>query len=204
MDPGNGRNGRVEEKSTPSIPLVFTLPYSHEEILLLTDEAGNGMGIVYNPHKMASPVPWKADCLHCLRGQQDGLNIALKRAVTVIASRKLISDIEEYKVPTNGDPCVVWCKRDDSGLIVKILQPDEEPVDAIWQGTKFITQSRSLILESKIIGRALKLIGSVRKSSRREAKACLKPLLEKQRSEGIATHRKIPCLKIDWAALLTT
>jgi len=199
MDSGNGRSGRVESK-----PLVFTLPYSLEEILLLTDEDGQGMGIIYNPRQVALPIPWRANCPHCLRGQQTDLDITLKRAVKVIASRKVFEDgVEEYTVPTNGHPCQILCKRSDNGLVVKIAQPNTEPVDAIWNDTKFVTQSKSPILESKIVSRTLKLLDSVHKTSRREARACLKPLLDQQRSKGIATHRRFACLKIDWASLLS-
>jgi len=198
MDSGNGRSGRVEGK-----PLVFTLPYSLEEILLLTDGTGQGMGIIYNPRQIAPPIPWRANCLHCLRGQQADLDITLKRAIKVIASRKILKDdVEEYTVPTNGHPCQILCKRSGKELAVKIIQPNEEPIEAIWQDTKFIAQNKSLMLESKIIVRTLKLLNSVHKTSRREARACLKPLLDQQRNKGISIHRRFLCLKIDWAALL--
>jgi hypothetical protein len=149
-------------------------------------------------------IPWKSNCPHCLRGQQSKLDITVKRAVKVLCSRRVVGDIEEYSIPTNSNPCVIWCKRSEAGLIVKILRPNQDPVDAIWQANKFISQGKSLLLESKIIGRSLKVIGSVKTVSKREAQACLMPLLKKQRHDGIDTHRRHPCLKIDWATLLTS
>jgi hypothetical protein len=205
MDLGNGRDGRVDKKTEP---LVFTVPYSDKEILLLDDPCGNSLGIIYHPRKMDAPIPWKANCSHCMRGQQSEIDIAVKRAVKVLCSRRLIGDVEEYKVPTNSNPCTVWCKRGSSEvgkseLIIKILQSDEAPIDAIWINGKFVTQSKSLLMRSKIVGRSLKLLGSIRPSSKSEMKACLMPLLGIQRKEGIATHRRFPCLKIDWAEVLT-
>ena len=204
MDLSNGRSGRVKGQASQPRPIVFTLPISGEEILLLTDLSGEDMGIIYHPRKMAVATPWKATCPHCIRGQNTDLDISVKRAVRVLCSRKIVEDVEEYTVPTNGCPCTIWCKRSDTGLIVKVLQPNKEPVDAIWQGNKFLAQGKSLVLESKIVGRALKVISSVKNVSKREAKVCLMPLLEKQRKEGINTHRRFACLKIDWATLLAS
>jgi hypothetical protein len=202
MDLGNGRE-RVEVAVTLPTPLVFTLPYSEEEILFLTNPNGNGLGIIYNPRKIAEPVPWKDDCPHCLRGSEPELDVNVKRAVKVLASRRLSGDIEEYKIPTNGNPCTLWCKRSSAGLIVKILRPNSEPVDNVWRNGKFIVTGSDAILESKILKRSLRLLSSVRNSSIQEASACLSPLIEKQRREGIATHRRLPCLKITWDALLS-
>ena len=204
MDLGNGRSDRVEAPISTPQPLVFTLPFSGEEILLLSDQGENGLGIIYHPRKTVAAIPWKSTCPHCLQGRQSQIDINVKRAVKVLCSRRIIEDVEEYTVPTNNNPCTIWCKRSDTGLIIKIHQQDRTPLDAIWQGTRFATQEKSPLLESKIVGRTLKFLGSVQTISKREASASLMPLLKKQRLNGIDTHRRHPCLKIDWASLLTS
>lgn len=204
MDLGNGRSERVEDPISTPPPLLFTLPFSGEEILLLSDQGAVGLGLIYHPRKTAAAIPWKSTCPHCLQGRQSGVDINVKRAVKVLCSRKLVDDVEEYCIPTNNNPCTIWCKRSDTGLIVKIHQQNQEPIDAIWQGNKFVTQGKSPLLESKIVGRTLKFLGSVQTISKREAHASLMPLLKKQRLNGIDTHRRHLCLKIDWASLLTS
>jgi hypothetical protein len=197
MDPVNGRNREL----TNSQPLVFTAPYSGDEILLLPRNEKSPLGIVYHPLKMDEPIAWISDCPHCIRGQQVGLDIALKRMVQILCSRQVKDDIESYQIPTNNEPCAAICKRNDKHLIVKLVQPGREPIDAIWNGRQFVTKGSYTLLRSKIIDRSLRLLSSIKTTSKREVLASLMPLLARQRRDGIAIHRRHPCLKIDWATV---
>lgn len=203
MDLVNGRSRGVVDKPQPILPLIFTVPYSNEEILLLSSRDQPTLGVIYHPQKMDTPTPWKADCPHCHRGVQQGIDIAIKRAVRVICSRQVVDGIEEYRVPTNSDPCMIYCKRGEKGLTVTIVYPGHEPIDAVWTGSRFVSPGSPTLIRSKILSRTLKLLGSVKTTTKRNARDCLMPLLLEQKKHGINTHRRHPCLKIDWASIIT-
>jgi hypothetical protein len=193
-------NGRSRELATAPV-LVFTAPYSGDEILLINNDTNPPLGIVYHPLKMDVPIAWMTNCPHCQRGQQLGLDIALKRAVQILCSRQVQKDSELYQIPTNDVPCSAVCRTDGAKIIVTLNQADQPPVKAVWNGRQFITHGSYTLLRSKIVDRALRLISSARTISTRETLACLKPLLVAQKRDGIANHRRHPCLKLDWAAI---
>ena len=204
MDLGDGRGGHVKKTGKPSQPLIFTVPFSNEEILLASAPfEDGGLGVIYHPSKMGIPLPWKFNCPHCVRGLQPGLDITIKRAVKVLCSRRVVNDSEEYRIPTNGEPCSISWRCADS-LQVKITQGDDPPVEALWSGDKIVVQKKSAAVRSKIINRTLKFLNSAKPYTRQQVEACLLPLLNKQRHDGIATHRRFPCLKIDWAHVLSS
>lgn len=203
MDLGNGRSGGgVEEKS--SAPLVYTLPYSNEEILLLHSPDGGHAGIIYHPQKMGLPIPWKSDCSHCVSGKQKGMDLATKRAVNVLCSLLVRNDCETYRIPTNGEPSTLGCIPDTKGLLCTVVQDGQFAVQAQWTNNKFLGQDLPPLLQSKIVVRTVRMLSSVRIAKPREVKAILMPLLEQQRKDGLATHRRHPCLRIDWNALMST
>lgn len=203
MDLGDGRGRRTVKSSKPSPLLVFTVPFSDEEILLADDPSGDGgLGIIYHPRKMGVPIPWKFDCPHCTRSLQPGLDIAVKRAVKILCSRRVTDDVEEYRLPTNGEPCSISCRREPSQISVKISQGSDPPFDAVWKGGKIIVQTGTPAVRSKIVNRALKFLDSMKPYSVREMHACLLPVIDKQRRDGIDTLRRFPCLKIDWAQIV--
>jgi hypothetical protein len=183
-------------------PVVFTVPYSDFEILLLTDPSGTRLGIVYHPMKMDDPITWHSQCPHCLRGKQSDLDIAVKRAIQVLVSRKITGDTEEYLVPTNGQCCSVSVKRIDKGMKLKILTDGQESIDATWDRGKLKSDHKHLLLRSKILDRSMRLIASSKEPNMRSIKSSLMPMLIKQRREGIAIHRRFPCFKIDWASIV--
>ena len=201
MDLGNGRSGGgVEEKS--SAPLVYTLPYSNEEILLLHSPDGGHAGIIYHPQKMGLPIPWKSDCSHCVSGKQKGMDLATKRAVNVLCSLKDVGEV--YRIPTNGESCPLVCMRDAEGLLCTFAQAGQGAFQARWNNGKFLGLHHSLLLPSKIVNRTGRMLASARKASAHEVRACLMPLLAQLRKDGLATHRRHPCLRIDWDALMST
>jgi hypothetical protein len=202
MDLGNGRSGRgVEEKS--SAPLVYTLPYSNEEILLLDHPEGEYVGVVYHPQKMEPPLPWRSTCSHCVSGKQKGMDLATKRSVNVLCTRQVNGDSELYRIPTNGEPSDLWCVRDGAELLCTVIQDGQDAVQALWSNGKFIGKTPPPLLQSKIVNRTVRMLASVRVASTSEVRACLMLLLAQQRKDGLATHRRHPCLKIDWDALMS-
>lgn len=197
MDSSDGCCGSIK---TP--PVVFTVPYSNFEILLLTDPSGIRLGIVYHPMKMDDPITWHSVCPHCLRGKQTDLDIAVKRAIQVLVSRKITDNVEEYLVPTNGQCCSVTVERVDKVMKLKILVEGQLPIEAIWDRGKLKSDHKHLVLRSKILDRSLRLIASSKEPNLRAIKSTLMPMLIKQRADGIAIHRRFPCFKIDWASIV--
>jgi hypothetical protein len=197
MDPSDGCREPIK-----TTPVVFTVPYSDFEILLLTDPSGTRLGIVYHPMKMDDPITWHSKCPHCLRGKQSDLDIAVKRAIQVLVSRKITSDTEEYLIPTNGQCCSISVQRSDKGMKLKILADNQESIDAVWDRGKLKSDHKHLLLRSKILDRSLRLIASSKEPNMRSIKSSLMPMLIKQRHEGIAVHRRFPCFKIDWASIV--
>jgi hypothetical protein len=193
-------DGCRELVKTP--PVVFTVPYSDFEILLLTDPSGTRLGIVYHPMRMDDPITWHSTCPHCLRGKQSDLDITVKRAIQVLVSRKVDGDTEEYLVPTNGQCCSVSVKRSDKVMMLKILAEGQESIEAVWDHGKLKSDHKHLLLRSKILDRSLRLIASSKEPNMRSIKSSLMPMLIKQRCEGIAVHRRFPCFKIDWASIV--
>jgi len=195
------RDGRGRVAVKKPVPLVFTLPFSGDEILLLGDQH-EYVGVAYNPGRMSSPIPWSAACAHCRGGQQAGLGLSVKQAIKVLCSRRIVDDVEMYSVPTNKDPCELLCDRKGDELVFLALFPGREAVKLPWKGDRLIGPKSDLPSRSKILERALKVLASIEPVSKREAAAILKPLLEGQKRGGIDVRRRHPCLKIDWASLI--
>ena len=178
-------------------PVVFTLPYSQEEILALSVDDCN-FGVVYSPHRMGSPTPWSSACKHCIQGQQVGLSITSKRLIKVLCSREVSHDKEDYTVPTNNAPCYLRCRRKDGVLSVLVVLSDDQRIEVTY------TKDRPPFLnQHKILNRTLMMLDTIRSPTRREISACLKPLADEQRRSGIATNRRHLCLKIDWASVMS-
>ena len=199
MDSGDGRDRRIAK---PTSPIVFSLPYSGDEILLLFTHDKGYVGVSYNPTKMTPPTPWSAECVHCRQGRQVGLDIHLKRAIKVLCSRKIVDGVEIYQIPTNNDPCKLLCSRENGELDLKLLLSSDHSVDLHWKKGKIESKWKDLPTHSKILDRTLRFLSSARTVSRKEVVACLKPQLEKQRRDGMNAHLRHPCLKIDWSAVV--
>jgi hypothetical protein len=195
------RDGRGRRVVAPLAPLVFTIPYSGAEILLKHD--CGLVGAVYHPTKMTSVIPWSAECSHCRGGRQVGVDLSTKRAIQTLCSRIMVDDVEVYSVLTNGEPCSVLCDRQGGkGILFRLLWPGRSMIDVPWSNGHVDAKRSDLSTRSKILERALKLIASAKPISKREAAACLKPLLDVQKRDGIPRNRRYPCLKIDWASLV--
>jgi hypothetical protein len=196
MDSSDGRN----DVKTP--PVVFTVPYSGFEILLLSDSKGRSLGIVYHPMKMDDPITWHSDCPHCLRGKQLDLDLSVKRSIQILMSRRSQGESEEYTIPTNGQPSKILLKRNEKSLLLQVIQNEEAPIEAMWEKGRLKSSHKNLLLRSKILDRSLRLIASLKTPSLRSAKSTLMPMLIKQQKEGISTQRRFPCYKIDWASVV--
>ena len=194
---------------------IFTDPHSGHEVLLTTPAYPTGkdevIGVIYHPRKTDLPVPWHSNCPHCIAGRQSKLSIQLKREVRLLCSQRIFNDQDNlwhtflrYTVPSNSQPYLLSCKRDDLGWCVKVARDgSEKQLDVICPtGQKISFGPNHRDFQSQILHRCIRFLFSARPTTRTEIRAILSPLVRQQREDGLPTGNLTPCRKIDWRSIV--
>ena len=67
--------------------LIFSAPYTDIKILAIVDEDGM-RGAIYNPYKLAKPMPWLDSCPHCQEGEQETVPLKIRKLIQFLCSNR--------------------------------------------------------------------------------------------------------------------
>jgi len=175
-------------------PLVFAVPHTGFEILCMRD-GDRWKGGICEPRKISTPVPWLSTCSHCIARRERSLPLAVRRAVSLLCSRRTDLLGEEYRL-SNG--LRIFMTRTENAWQFVIHHPKEPTVlDVTCEtGKQPRFRGETTKFRSPMLKKALKTLLSVRTPSEYEIIAYLRPMRKLPRRRILGRH--IDCKMLRW------
>ena len=172
--------------------LIFSAPYTDIKILAIVDEDGM-RGAIYNPYKLAKPMPWLDSCPHCQEGEQETVPLKIRKLIQFLCSNRpdgpdgyKFTLPNHYRIGARLTPkgWGIRIRKPGNGATLHVVKMEgEEPIGLQESAREF---------RSPILLRTLKALFSARKATEEEVRAVLLPF-RKQDLKALPKTPGTPC-----------
>ena len=172
--------------------LIFSAPYTDIKILAIVDEDGM-RGAIYNPYKLAKPMPWLDSCPHCQEGEQETVPLKIRTLIQFLCSNRpdgpdgyKFTLPNRYRIGARLTPkgWGIRIRKPGNGATLHVVKMEgEEPIGLQESAREF---------RSPILLRTLKALFSARKATEEEVRAVLLPF-RKQDLKALPKTPGTPC-----------
>ena len=172
--------------------LIFSAPYTDIKILAIVDEDGM-RGAIYNPYKLAKPMPWLDSCPHCQEGEQETVPLKIRKLIQFLCSNRpdgpdgyKFTLPNRYRIGARLTPkgWGIRIRKPGNGATLHVVKMEgEEPIGLQESAREF---------RSPILLRTLKALFSARKATEEEVRAVLLPF-RKQDLKALPKTPGTPC-----------